>query len=213
MKKQYSILSVMFVLALSFFLTSCGAKKDEALVTDFNAKKTDADKMLMMMTDDSKMMIADHAAWTAKLDSAGKAGADTAKIAGFKAEMKKHEDMDKAANANADSIKYYENAKVDNNDQLKAATAGLNAQLAACTTSCNNTMDMHKKLGTDITAFLAGSAPAEAPKEEAKKPEKKATSAKAAPAQTPGEMDASKHAVKPPTSGTQRRGSGAPVVK
>ncbi|MDP4218822.1 MAG: hypothetical protein Q8916_04745 [Bacteroidota bacterium] len=206
MKKQYSILSVMFVLALSFVLTSCGAKKDEALVTDFNAKKTEADKMISSMNDNGKMMMSDHAAWTAKLDSAAKLPkADTAKIAGFKAQMKKMEDMT-AANALMDSLKLYSNAKVDNNDQLKSAIAGLSANLAAGTSMTTSMMDAHKKLGADITAFLGGAAPAAGAKEEAAEAKKGGSAKAKTPAAPPSapKMDMTKHPVKPGSSGTPR---------
>ncbi len=199
----------MFALTLSFFLVSCGAKKDEALVTDFNSKKTEADKMIAQMGDASKMMMTDHAAWTAKLDDAAKLPkADTVKIAGFKAAMKKMEDDGKAASPWIDSLKAYENAKTDNNDQLKAAIAGLDATLAKCNTTCNGMMDAHKKLGADITAFLGGAPAAPVAAEPAAK-----TGAKTAPAKTSDGMDATKHsAVKVAPTGTARRGGGA-VIK
>jgi len=209
MKKQLSILSLACLVALSFVLASCGAKKDEALVTDFNAKKTEADSLMNMMMNGSKMMAVDHAAWSAKLDSAAKAGADTAKVADFKAQMKKMDDMGKNT-AMMDSLHAYMNAKTDNNDQLKAAIAGLSANLTACNTMCNSMMDMHKKLGADIMAFLGG-APA-APAMEAK-PKKAGEKAAATPTANPDApaMDMSKHAVKTPSGGTPRRGSGATI--
>ncbi|MFI5263342.1 MAG: hypothetical protein ACHQM6_02375 [Candidatus Kapaibacterium sp.] len=216
MKKQYSILSMMFALTLSFFLVSCGAKKDEALVTEFNSKKTDADKMVADMTDHSKTMMADHAAWSAKLDSAGKLpGADMAKIGGFKDAMKKMEDQGKSGSAIMDSLKSYGSAKTETNDQLKAAIAGLDANMAAAKSMGDMMMDAHKKLGDDITAFLGGGAPA-ASAEPAKAEEKggKKTSAKtvAPPADAP-KMDMTKHDAPPAKpGGTPRRGSGA-VIK
>jgi hypothetical protein len=212
MKKQYSILSMMFVLTLGLFLASCGAKRDEALVTDFNAKKTHADSLMATMTNGSKMMMADHAAWSAKLDSAGKAGADTAKIAWFKGEMKKMEDMGSKGMPMMDSLKAYENAKTETNDQLKAAIAGLDANITACNTMCSGMMDQHKKLGADIMAFLGGApaaaAPMEAPKEGAKK---SATTTTTTTTTTTDGMDASKHAVKQTTTPTPRRGGGATI--
>lgn len=216
MKKQYPILSVMFALVLSFFLASCGAKKDETLVTEFNAKKSEADKIMTMTDADMKVMKTDHAAWSTKLDSVGKLPkADAAKIDGFRAEMKKHEDMAKnTAQMISDSVKAAENAKTDNNDQLKSATAGLDAQMAAANTNWKSVMDAHKKLGADITAFL-GAENAETPKEEAAEHGKKAstTTTTSTPPTNEGGMDVSKHPVKPTTTPTPRRGGGATIIK
>jgi hypothetical protein len=213
MKKQYSILSVVFALMLGLFISSCGQKRDEALVTDFNAKKTEADKQIAAMGDNGKMMMADHAAWTAKLDSAEKAGGDAAKISSFKGDMKKMEDMAKG-NALADSLKAYSNAKTETNDQLKAAIAGLDANLAACNSMTGMMMDQHKKLGADITAFLGG-APA-ATTEATKAGGKKASTTTTTTTTTttnPGGMDMTTHPVKPTTTTTPRRGGGATIKK
>ena len=201
----------MCALTLSFFLVSCATKRDEALVTEFNAKKTQADSLVNVMTNGNKMMMADHAAWSAKLDSAGAAGADAAKIADFKAQMKKMEDMGNNSHA-ADSLHAYENAKTENNDQLKAAIAGLDAQISMCNTMCNGMMDAHKKLGADIMAFLGGmpAAPAaEAPKAGGKKAVTTTTTTTTttdAPA-----MDMSKHPVKTVPGGRQRNAAGSTV--
>jgi len=215
MKKQYSILSVMFALVMSFFLVSCGAKKDEALVTEFNSKKTDADKMVADMQDHSKMMMADHAAWSAKLDSAGKLpGADMAKIGGFKDAMKKMEDQGKSGSAIMDSLKAYGSAKTETNDQLKAAIAGLDANMAAAKSMGDMMMDAHKKLGDDITAFLGGAAaaPAEPAKPDAKGAKKTSDKTPAAPKDAP-KMDMTKHDAPPvKPGGTPRKGGGA-VIK
>ena len=199
----------MFVLALSFFLASCGQKKDEALVTDFNSKKTDADKMITTMQDAGKMMMSDHAAWNAKLDSVAKLpGADTAKINGFKSAMKQMEDMTKP-NAMMDSLKAYSNAKTETNDQLKAAIAGLDANLSMCKSSCDMMMDQHKKLGADIMAFLGSNT---APTTDAKAGEmKSAKKATTTPQVDNSGMDISKHPVKPVTTGTARRSSGSTI--
>jgi hypothetical protein len=211
--KKLSILSLMCAVALSFFLLSCGAKRDEALVTDFNAKKTQADSLMKMMDNSGKMMMTDHAAWGAKLDDAAKGGADTAKIADFKAQMKKMEDMSKA-NAAMDSMHAYMNAKTETNDQLRAAIAGLDAQISMCNTMCNGMMDAHKKLGADITAFLGGAAPASTPAKEEPKGGKKADVKSDAPTTaTPGSpaMDASKHPVKTVPGGRQRNAAGSTI--
>lgn len=212
MKKQYSILSVMFALMLGLFISSCGQKRDEALVTEYNSKKTEADSLTQKMMNEGKMMMADHAAWSAKLDAAAKTGADTAKIAWFKGEMKKMEDHGKMGSSAIDSLKYYSDAKVETNDQLKAAIAGLNANLAICNTMCMGMMDAHKKLGADITAFLGGEK-AETPKEEAVEHAKKVT--KTTTTTTPpmdNGMDMSKHPVKPtPKGAAPRQGSGGNV--
>ncbi len=210
MKKHLSLFSMLFVFALSIALSSCGSKRDEALVTEFNAKKTEADKVI---TDDNalaKQITDDHTAWGAKLDEAAKAPkADTAKINGFKAQIKAMNDAMPMMNAMHDSLKAYANAKTDNNDELKAAIAGLNANLQACTSSASKASDDHKKLGADIMAFLAGPAPAEAGKEA---PAKKG--GKAAPAA--GKADVSKHPVATPAPNPTAppvKKSGGPVRK
>ena len=197
---------------LGLFIASCGQKRDEALVTDFNSKKSDADKLMTQMNDGAKSMAADHAAWTAKLDSAAKAGADQAKVDGFKAEMKKMEDQGKAGSAMADSLKAYSNAKIETNDQLKTAIAGLSANLTAANAMSSGMMDAHKKLGADIMAFLSGgtAAATEAPKDGAKKAASTTTTTTTTTKTVDG-MDASKHAVKPTTTPTPRRGGGATI--
>ncbi|MEP7235693.1 MAG: hypothetical protein ABI778_10385 [Ignavibacteriota bacterium] len=211
MKKQYSILSVMFALTLSFFLVSCGAKKDEALVTEFNSKKTEADKMISDMQDHMKMMSADHAAWSAKLDTAAKLpGADMAKIAGFKDAMQKMEDQAKGGSAIMDSLKAYSNAKTDNNDQLKAAIAGLDANMAAAKSMGDMVMASHAKLGADITAFLGGGAPVAPAKVETKTGKK--TTEKPAPPDAP-KMDQTKHDAPAPKPGTSARRKAGDVIK
>ncbi|MBS1904654.1 MAG: hypothetical protein JSS75_13185 [Bacteroidetes bacterium] len=200
MKKHFSFFSLLFVFALGITLASCGAKRDEALVTEFNAKKAEADKVIGDDTKQAQQMMDDHKAWLAKLDEAAKAPkADTAKIAAFKAEIKKMDDMMPAMNAMHDSLKAYANAKTETNDELKAAIAGLNAQLSACTSSASKAMDDHKKLGADITAFIAGPAPDAAKQEPAKKEAPKAAPAKTAPAA--GKVDQTKHETAKTTPG------------
>jgi len=214
MKKQFTILSMMLILASGLFLASCGAKRDEALVADFNAKKAEADKAGAMMDADIKVMKADHATWTAKLDSAAKMMKmpDTAAINNFKAQMKQHEDM--AAKNEAminDSIKAAENAKTDNNDQLKAAIAGLDAQMTTCKGAWQSMMDAHHKLGADITAYTGMTVPGE--NKNAGMPEKehhggKTASEKVPPPPPNTNMDESKHQAKQPVG---KRGAGGTI--
>jgi hypothetical protein len=212
--KKLSILSLMFAVTLSFVLASCGGKKDEALVAEYNAKKMAADSLMKVMDNGSKMMMTDDAAWSAKLDDAGKAGADAAKIADFKAQMKKMEDMGKAPDMTAmmDSLHAAMNMKAETNDQMKAAIASMDAAMSKCNMSCNMMMDSHKKLGTDITAFLGGgAAPAkeEGMKEMSKKPAEKGAPA-ASGADVPA-VDPSKHPVK--VAPGKHRGDASSSVK
>src|SRR5262245_29640523 len=83
--KRYSIFSLVLALALVFTLSSCGGKKDEALVAEFTAKTTEAGKLITDATDGMKKMADEHTAWAASLDEAAKApDADAAKIEGLK---------------------------------------------------------------------------------------------------------------------------------
>ncbi len=160
MKKNLTILSVLCALALSLTIMSCGAKRDEALVAEFSAEQTKANKVIADAEAQAKMMGDDHKVWSAKLDSVAKTPkADTAKINMFKGEIKKMDDMTPAMMAMVDSLKAYANAKTTTNDELKSAIAGLNAQLSAFSTHCNSMMDTHKKLGADIMAMLGMAAP------------------------------------------------------
>jgi hypothetical protein len=72
---------------------------------------------------------------------------------------------------------------------------------------------MHKKLGADIMAFLAGSKPAEAEPAKEKKEGKTTTKTTTTTTTTtiPG-MDNSKHEVKESTTGTKRKGGGT-IIK
>ncbi len=213
MKKQLAVFSLLFAVALSFTLMSCGSKRDEALVTEFNSKKTEADKVIADAQNQAKQMMDDHKAWMAKLDSAAKAPkADTTKIAGFKAAITAMDAAGAGMNAMMDSIKAAGNAKTETNDQLKAAIAGLDAQLAAFNSSTKKMMDDHKKLGADITTFLGGAAPA-TPAPEAAKPEAAKTAPKkeAKPANNPNMkgMDQTVHKdATPPNTGVKKKSAG-----
>ncbi|HET9137171.1 MAG TPA: hypothetical protein VFO76_11070 [Candidatus Kapabacteria bacterium] len=167
MKKQISIVSMMFVFALSLVLTSCGSKRDEALVAEFNSKKTEAEKAIGDYGNLKKMMSDDHKDWSSKLDNAAKAPkADTMKIADFKNRIKAMDDMMPAMDAMVDSLKAATNAKTETNDELKAAIANVNAKLADFSAATTKAAADHKKLGDDIIAFLGGSPTAESKVEE-----------------------------------------------
>ena len=188
--KRYSILSLMFALALGFLVSSCGKKVDEAMVAEFNAKKTEAEKLITDADAGMKTMHDEHAAWGAKLDEAAKLpGMDTVKIAAFKAEIANHMKMAGDMTPIVDSLKSYVGAKTDNVDVVKGAIAGLTTNIAVLTSNWKTMMDAHTKLGGDITAFLAP-APAAATIEAAKPAVKKGTTnqggvKKDAPASTP----------------------------
>lgn len=158
----------MFALALGFLVSSCGSKVDEAMVADFNAKKTEAEKLIADAEAGMKTMHDEHAAWGAKLDEAAKLpGMDTVKIAAFKAEIANHMKMAGDMTPIVDSLKGYLNTKTDNADALKGGIAGLTTNIAVLTSNWKTMMDAHTKLGGDITAFLAP-APAAATIEAAK---------------------------------------------
>lgn len=165
----------MFALALGFLVSSCGKKVDEAMVAEFNAKKTEAEKLIADAETGMKSLHDDHAAWGAKLDEAAKLpGMDTAKIAAFKAEIANHMKMSADMAPIVDSLKGYINAKTDNADAVKGAIAGLTSNIAVLTSNWKTMTDAHAKLGADITAFLAP-APAAATIEAAKPAVKKPT--------------------------------------
>jgi hypothetical protein len=173
--KRYSILSVVFALVLGFVVASCGSKVDEALVAEFNAKKAEAEKLISDAETGMKTMHEEHTAWSAKLDEAAAAGADTAKIAGFKAEIANHMKVAGELAPTVDSLKSYLAVKTDNADALKSGVAGLTANIGALTANWKTLMDGHTKLGADIMAMLTPTAPAapvvsETPKEAPKAP-------------------------------------------
>lgn len=196
--KRYSIFSLVFALALVFTVSSCGSKLDEAMVTEFNSKKTDAEKLITEATDGMKKITDEHTAWSGKLDDAAKmAGADTAKIGAFKRQMADHAKMMPDIQKEIDSLKSYVGAKTDNMDALKGAVAGITTHIAALTSNWKMMSDAHTKMGADIMAMMGT-----APKEEVKKEEPKHTAAKPVekPKADPGakpveQMDKSQHQV------------------
>jgi hypothetical protein len=199
MKKQISIVSMMFVFALSLALVSCGSKRDEALVAEFNSKKTEAEKAIGDAGNLKKMMSDDHKDWSSKLDNAAKAPkADTMKIADFKNRIKAMDDMMPAMDAMVDSLKAATNAKTETNDELKAAIANVNAKLADFNAGMTKAAADHKKLGDDIIAFLGGTPTAESKVEEGTK-----TKGKSAPVEKPNAatkgMDMKAHPATPNT--------------
>lgn len=190
----------MFALALGFLVSSCGKKVDEAMVAEFNAKKTEAEKLITDADAGMKTMHDEHTAWGAKLDEAAKLpGMDSAKIAAFKAEIANHMKMAGDMTPIVDSLKSYVGAKTDNVDVVKGAIAGLTTNIAVLTSNWKTMMDAHTKLGGDITAFLAPAAAAEPAKEEVKAPAAKAP--------------AKPEAKKPTTNqgGVKKDGAAAPV--
>ena len=193
--KRTALFSILTAFVLTFLLSGCGAKRDEALVTEFNAKKTEAEALITTATDGAKKMKDDHVAWAAKMaDGMKMPKCDTAMCKACMAQMADHEKMWAGAMAEIDSLKSYAGAKTDNNDQLKSAIAGLNSHIAMLTAQWKTITEAHAKLGADMMAMMA---PAGAPaKEEAKKSE-----AKAAPAAKPAKDDNKPHEVKNQTPG------------
>ncbi len=151
----------MFALMLGLVVASCGTKVDEALVAEYNAKKAEAEKLLIDAEAGKEKMHVDHDAWTVKLDEASKIkGVDTAKINGFKAEIANHNKMVGDLDPTIDSIKNYVGAKTSTNEELKMGIAGLTTHIGALTSNWKTIMDAHTKLGADIMAMLAPGVPA-----------------------------------------------------
>lgn len=151
----------MFALMLGLVVASCGTKVDEALVAEYNAKKAEAEKLLIDAEAGKEKMHVDHDAWSAKLDEASKmAGVDTARINGFKAEIVNHNKMVGDLDPTIDSIKNYIGAKTSTNEELKMGIAGLTTHIGALTSNWKTIMDAHTHLGSDIMAMLAPGVPA-----------------------------------------------------
>jgi hypothetical protein len=170
----------MFALALGFLVSSCGSKVDEALVAEYNAKKAEAEKLLIDAQAGKDKMHVDHDAWSAKLDEASKiAGVDTVKINGYKTEIANHNKMVGELDPTIDSLKSYIGAKTTTNEELKAGIAGLTTHIGALTSNWKTIMDAHTKLGADIMALVAPGVPAaEAPAAPVKPDVKKPTTSK-----------------------------------
>lgn len=157
MKRQliYGILTA-FVL---FFAAGCGKKTDEALLTEYNAKKAEAEKVIADATDGLKKLNEEHTAWMAKISEAVATKAiDSLKGAGLMDKLHGHEPMVPVVQAGIDSLKYYVTAKTENDDQIKSATAGLNAHLAAVSNNWKALWEAHTKAGADVVAELGAAA-------------------------------------------------------
>src|SRR6185312_14955900 len=123
MVKMRTIFYSVFVVTLlgGLALSGCN-KRNESMMTDFDAKKSSADKLISEINTSMDKMKADHQQWMTDLDQASaKPGADTAKINGFRNDIKKHQDDAAKITTLVDSVKMYMNAKTDNDDALKAA--------------------------------------------------------------------------------------------
>lgn len=197
--KRTSIYSILTAFALTFLLSGCGAKRDEALVTEYNAKKTEAETLITNVNDGLKKMTDDHTAWTAKIDEAAKAPkADTAKLNGFKRHMAGHGKIAAEAQAEIDSLKAYIGAKTSTNEELKSAIGGLNTHIAALSAWWKTRSEEHAKLGADIMAALPPSG--EVKKEDIHATAKPATNKPGTPP-APAKDDGKVHPVKNVTPG------------
>lgn len=159
MKRQFSlgILTALLVL----FVTGCGKKTDEALLTEYNAKKGEAEKVIADATEGLKKLNEEHTSWNAKISEAAATNAiDSAKGVMLHEKLHAHEPMVSVVQAGIDSLKNYVSAKAETDDELKAATAGLNAHLAAVSANWKALWEAHTKAGAEITADLGAAAPA-----------------------------------------------------
>lgn len=158
MKRQFSfgILAALLVL----FVTGCGKKTDEALLTEYNAKKGEAEKVIADATEGLKKLNEEHTALNAKISEASTTKAiDSAKGVVLHEKLHAHEVMIPQVQAGIDSLKTYVSAKAETDDELKTATAGLNAHLAAVSANWKALWEAHTKAGAEIAAEL-GAAPA-----------------------------------------------------
>ncbi len=157
MKRQFSfgILAALLVL----FVTGCGKKTDEALLTEYNAKKGEAEKVIADATEGLKKLNEEHTTWNAKIaEATGSKAIDSAKGVILHEKLHAHEAMIPTVQAGLDSLKSYVSGKPETDDQLKTATAGLNAHLAAVSADWKALWEAHTKAGAEITAEL-GAAP------------------------------------------------------
>ena len=158
MKRQFSlgILAALLVL----FVTGCGKKTDEALLTEYNAKKGEAEKVIADATEGMKKLNEEHTALNAKISEASATKAiDSTKGVMLHEKLHAHEVMIPQVQAGIDSLKSYVSAKAETDDELKTATAGLNAHLAAVSANWKALWEAHTKASAEIAAEL-GAAPA-----------------------------------------------------
>ena len=170
------------LLALGLFvagatLTGCN-KKDENLMTDFNAKKAAADKLITEITTSSATMKTDHQKFMADLDNCAKMpGCDTASANASRQEIRKtEEDMTKVM-ALVDSVKIYENGPTDNNDNLKATNDRLGANFDDLSSKWKALIDENTKTAADVAkcTSMGGMKPEAGKPEEKTEPAKKTT--------------------------------------
>jgi len=178
-------------LCIAGSMNSC-KKTDDTVTLDYSTKKASADKLMSEIGSTSATMKADHQKWLSDLDAqAAKPKADTAKINGYKQDIRKlDEDWAKVATLE-DSVKLYENAPTDNADKLKAANDRLGANFDDLSSKWKSLVDDNGKLQGNIQTFLAADA-GDAMKKD---------SAKTAPAaETPAHHTEAKHSTAPTTS-------------
>jgi len=155
MKRLQLSLGMLSAFLLVFFVTGCGKKADEALLTEYNAKKAEAEKVIADATAGLKKLSEEHASWTTKITEASTAKAiDSVKVTVLTAKIHAHEPMVAVVQAGVDSLKYYVTAKAETDDEIKTATAGLNAHLAAVSANWKALWEAHTKAGAEIMADL-----------------------------------------------------------
>ena len=159
MKRSQLSLGILAAFVMMLFV-GCGKKVDEALLTEYNAKKAEAEKVIADATEGLKKLNEEHSDWMAKIAAAsGSKTIDSVKATMLTEKLHAHEPMVPVVQAGIDSLKYYVTAKTETNDELKTATAGLNAHLAAVSANWKALWEAHTKAGAEIMADLGVATP------------------------------------------------------
>jgi hypothetical protein len=155
MKRFQLSLGILAAFVVMLSAAGCGKKTDEALLTEYNAKKGEAEKVIADATEGLKKLNEEHSAWMAKIsETSATKGIDSIKASLLMEKLHAHEPMVPVVQAGIDSLKYYVTAKTETDDEIKAATAGLNAHLAAVSANWKALWEAHTKAGADIMAEL-----------------------------------------------------------
>lgn len=157
MKHYRLVTKVLASILIGVLAIGCGKKTDEALLAEFNAKKTEAEKLIADATEGLKKLQAEHTEWMGKIDQA-----DSTVQVGLHEKMHAHESMIPVVQAGVDSLKYYVAAKTTTDDEIKTATAGLNAHLAAVGANWKALWEAHTKAVAEVSAALAAAPTADA---------------------------------------------------
>jgi hypothetical protein len=154
MKRSQLSLGILAAFVVMLFV-GCGKKADEALLTEYNAKKGEAEKVIADATEGLKKLNEEHSGWMTKISAASTSKAvDSTKATMLMEKLHAHEAMVPVVQAGIDSLKYYVTAKTETDDELKTATAGLNAHLAAVSANWKALWEAHTKAGAEIMADL-----------------------------------------------------------